>query len=169
MSEGEWLAARFEENRQHLQGVAFRMLGSPTRRKTPCRKPGCVLAAPMRADLAAQREIVGAFLAASRGGDFQALLELLDPDIVLGADSAVVQMGATARVTGADAAASTFSGRARAARPALVDGVPGAAWAQDGRFMVVFDFRVTNGKITGIEMIADPETIGDLDVEAARG
>jgi RNA polymerase sigma factor (sigma-70 family) len=120
-------------------------------------------------DLPKQREIVTAFLAASRDGDFQSLLELLDPDVVLSADTAVVRMGSPARLSGGDAVAGTFAGRARAARLALVDGIPGAAWAHGGDLLVVFDFTVANGKITAIEMIADPLTIGDLDVEFVRG
>src|SRR5437870_2237949 len=81
------------------------------------------------ADLTRQREVVDAFLAASRGGDFESLLAVLDPDVVLQADRAAVLVGATAEVRGAAAVAEQFSGRARAARPALVNGAAGAVWA----------------------------------------
>ncbi len=73
-----------------------------------------------------RQAIVEAFLAASRGGDLGALLALLNPDVVLRADGAAVQMGAEAEVRGAEAVAGTFAGRARVAQPALVDGVAGA-------------------------------------------
>jgi RNA polymerase sigma factor (sigma-70 family) len=83
-------------------------------------------------DLTRRREIVDAFLAASRGGDFDALLALLDPEVVLRADAAAVRMGASEAVRGRAAVAGTFSGRARVAKPALVDGAPGAVWASGG-------------------------------------
>src|SRR3989441_13163523 len=81
------------------------------------------------ADLTRQREVVDAFLAASRGGDFDALLAVLDPDVVLRADRAAVAAGASGEVRGAPAVARQFSGRARVAQPALVNGAAGAEWA----------------------------------------
>jgi RNA polymerase sigma-70 factor (ECF subfamily) len=107
---------------------------------------------------------VAAFLAASRGGDFATLLALLDPDAVLVADPAAVQIGAAADVRGADAVAATFAGRAEAARLALVDGVPGAVWARGGRPKVVFTFTVRDEKITSIALHADPDRLRDLDI-----
>ena len=123
-------------------------------------------AAVPEAEAARRREIVGAFLAASRGGDFEALLAMLDPDIVL--------RGPDGEVRGAAAVAGTFSGRAVGARPALIDGVPGVMWAQGGQIRVVFDFTIVAGKIVAIELIADPEHLAQLDVvpltsRAARG
>jgi RNA polymerase sigma-70 factor (ECF subfamily) len=116
-------------------------------------------------DLARRREIVSAFLAASRDGDFDALVAMLDPDVVFRADRTVVQMGGTAaEVRGAAEVAGTFSGRARAARLALVDGSAGAVWAQGGEPRVVFGFTIEDGKITAIEMIADPDRLGQLDL-----
>src|SRR5207247_2122857 len=97
------------------------------------------------ADLTRRREIVDAFLAASRGGDFDALLALLDPDVVLRADPAAVRAGATREVRGAAAVADTFSGRARFAQPALVNGAVGAVWAPGGQPRVVFGFTITHG------------------------
>jgi RNA polymerase sigma factor (sigma-70 family) len=120
-------------------------------------------------DHSRRRAIVEAFLAASRGGDFEALLTLLDPDVVLRADGAVVRMGGSAEVVGATAVASTFSGRARAARAALLDGVPGAVWGQGGATRVVFGFTIADGKITGIEMVADPERISELTIDMLGG
>lgn len=111
-----------------------------------------------------QREVVDAFLAASRGGDFDALLAVLDPDVVLRADRAAVQAGASREVRGAAAVAETFSGRARAARPALVNGAVGAVWAPGGRPRVVFGFTITGGKIVRIDLVADPERLRQLDL-----
>jgi RNA polymerase sigma-70 factor (ECF subfamily) len=115
-------------------------------------------------DLARQRQVVGAFLAASRGGDFEALIALLAPDVVLRADAATVQTGAESEVHGADAVARTFAGRARAARLALVDGAAGLVWSQGGQPRVVFGFTLTGGTITGIEMVGDPDRLRQLDV-----
>jgi RNA polymerase sigma factor (sigma-70 family) len=111
-----------------------------------------------------QREIVDAFLAASRGGDFDTLLELLDPDVVLRADRTAVRMGASREVRGAAAVADTFSGRARVARAALVNGAVGLVWAQRGRPRVVFGFSIARGKIVGIDLVADPQRLRHLDV-----
>ncbi len=61
--------------------------------------------------------------------------------------------------------AKTFSGRAKAARAALIDGVPGAVWAAGGGRRVMFGFTTANGRITGIEMIADTEHLAELDLE----
>ena len=116
-------------------------------------------------DLTRQRQIVEAFLAASRHGDFDALLAALDPDVVLRCDQAVVRMGGgEPEVRGAMAVAGTFSGRARAARLALVDGVPGAVWAYKGRPRVVFGFTITDGQISAISLRADPALLADIDV-----
>jgi len=122
------------------------------------------------ADLIRQRTLVDAFLAAARGGDFQALLALLDPDIVVRVDPAAVQLGAAQwgadqEVRGATDVAATFARlRARAARPALVDGVAGAVWAPGGQPRVVFSFTIAGGKIVAIDLIADPVRIGQLDL-----
>jgi RNA polymerase sigma-70 factor (ECF subfamily) len=117
------------------------------------------------ADLSRQRTLVDAFLAAARGGDFQALLALLDPDIVVRADPAAVQLGAAQEVRGATDVAATFARlRARAARPALVDGVAGAVWAPGGQPRVVFSFTMAGGKIVAIDLIADPVRISQLDL-----
>jgi RNA polymerase sigma-70 factor (ECF subfamily) len=116
------------------------------------------------ADVTRQRQVVDAFLAASRGGDFAALLALLDPDVVQRADDAAVRMGVSALVRGAPAVADTFSGRARAARLALVNGTPAAVWAPGGRPRVVFGFTIAGGKIIEIDIIADPARLDELDV-----
>jgi RNA polymerase sigma factor (sigma-70 family) len=112
-----------------------------------------------------QRQVVEAFLAASRRGDFDALLALLDPSVVARADAAAVAAGAAPEVRGAAEVATTFAGRARAARPALVDGLVGLAWAPGGRPRVVFDFTTENGRIVAIDLIADPARLGELELE----
>jgi RNA polymerase sigma-70 factor (ECF subfamily) len=111
-----------------------------------------------------QREVVDAFLAASRGGDFDALIAMLDPDVVLHANGAAVRARASQEVRGAAAVADTFSGRARAARLALIDGVAGAAWAPGGQPRVVFAFTIAHGKIVRIDLLADPERLRELDL-----
>ena len=110
------------------------------------------------------RAVVDAFLAAARAGDFAALLAVLDPDVVLRADRAAVAAGASREVRGAPAVADTFSGRARFAQPALVNGAVGAVWAQGGRPRVVFGFTITRGKIAEIDLVADPERLRQLDL-----
>ncbi|TCN37914.1 RNA polymerase sigma-70 factor (ECF subfamily) [Kribbella orskensis] len=109
------------------------------------------------ADSSRQREIVSAFLAASRSGDFEALLEMLDPEVVVRADEAVAARGAASLVRGAAAVAEHFSGRALAARLALVDGLAGAVWAHRGVPQVVFAFTISEGRIAEIEMLGDDD------------
>ena len=125
-------------------------------------------------DRSRQREIVDAFLAAARGGNFAALLAVLDPDVVLRADSVVVQLSAARlagdapplapEVRGAAAVADTFSGRARFAQPALVNGAAGAVFAPGGQPLAVLAFTITRGKVVAIDIIADPESIRRLDL-----
>jgi RNA polymerase sigma factor (sigma-70 family) len=116
------------------------------------------------ADPARQREVVDAFLAASRSGDFDALVALLDPDIVLIADAAAVEMGSPEETQGAAAVAGTFSGRALAAQAALIDGAVGIVWAVSGRARVAWDLTIRDGKVVNIEMLADADTLDALDV-----
>jgi RNA polymerase sigma factor (sigma-70 family) len=121
-------------------------------------------AATPAADGNRKREVVDAFLAASRGGDFEALVALLDPDVVLRADAAAVAFGASPEVRGQAAVAGTFSGRAQAARSAHIDGVPGAVWASGGKPRVVFDFTISAGRIVAIDLLADAECLAALDL-----
>jgi RNA polymerase sigma factor (sigma-70 family) len=121
------------------------------------------------ADAARRRQVVAAFLAASRGGQFDELLRLLDPDVVLRADAAAVAIGAAREARGPAAVAETFSGRARAAKLALVDGSAGLVWSQGGKPRVVIAFTVDGGKVTAIDLLADPEHLGNLDLELLEG
>ena len=139
--------------------VATRQLASRARRRVQEAGPG-----DPPGEISRRREVVAAFLAASREGDFDALLTMLDPDIVLRADSAAAQMGADAEAIGPRAVAGIFSGRAKALRPALIDGAPGAVWTYRGETRVVFAFTFTGGTITAIEQIADPERIARFEV-----
>ncbi|MGZ4508871.1 MAG: hypothetical protein ACXVX0_16615, partial [Blastococcus sp.] len=116
-------------------------------------------------DLGRSRAVVEAFLSAARGGDLAGLLGLLAPGVVLRADATTVRAGAATEAFGADALAGTFSGRARAAVLALVDGRPGAVWAMGGRPRVVFRFTLGGGLITGIEMIGDADAVGAFALE----
>ncbi|GHO87153.1 sigma-70 family RNA polymerase sigma factor [Dictyobacter formicarum] len=115
------------------------------------------------ADYPGSRAVVEAFLKASREGDFDALLALLDPDVVLRADHAAVSGGAPGEVRGARAVARQFSGRARGVQPALVNGAVGAV-AQRGQQILVFHLTIESGKIVEITMVADPEHLRHLDL-----
>ena len=114
------------------------------------------------ANLDDQKEVVDAFLAASREGSFEALLAVLDPDVVLRADPIAVSAGGSSEVRGAAAVARFFSGRARGARPALVNGSVGALVARNGRLFLVINLMVSNGKIVEIETVADPARLRQL-------
>lgn len=126
------------------------------------------------ADLTRQREVVHAFLAAVRGGDFDALLAVLDPDVVLRADPAAVHASVSRpgrgvpklapQLRGALAVADSLAGRARAAQPALVNGAAGAVWVSGGQPRAVFDFTITDGRIVAIDILADPERLSQLDL-----
>src|SRR2546421_8605763 len=116
------------------------------------------------ADLTRSREVVDAFLAASRGGDFDALLAVLDPDVVFRADRTAVPAGASREIRGAPAVARQFSGRAQGARPALVNGAVGVVVAWRGRLSLVLNLTVTHGKIVEINVVADPERLRQLDL-----
>lgn len=115
------------------------------------------------ANLGRQRQVVDAFLAAAREGDFNALLAVLDPDVVFRADRVAAQMGGTPEVRGAVAVANAFKGRAQAAKPALVDGGIGVAVILGGQLRIVLRLSFTNGRIAGIEAVADPDQVRALD------
>ena len=115
-------------------------------------------------DPAAQRRVVSAFLAASRDGDFEGLLAILAPDVVVRADATAVALGAAAEVRGAAEAVAWFSGRARGARLALVDQAAGAAWVAGGRPRVVFSFTIADGKIAAIDLLGDPARLAGMDL-----
>jgi len=102
---------------------------------------------PSSADALADWEIVDAFMAAAREGDFTRLLELLAPDVVVSADAAAIALGTPARMEGRDEVARFFNGAAAAAHPVFVDDRPGAAWLHRGQVKVAFDFVVRDGRV----------------------
>jgi hypothetical protein len=114
-------------------------------------------------DITRQREIVDAFLAASRGGDFDALLAVLDPDVVFRADHVAVKMGGVEELRGAAAVAETFRGRAQAAKPALVDGAVGVAVIVGGRLRIMLRLTIAEGRIVAINATADPARLREFD------
>jgi RNA polymerase sigma factor (sigma-70 family) len=140
---------------------ATRQLASRARRRVQG-------AAPVPdADLKRQWEVVDAYLAAAREGDLGALVALLDPDVVLRFDGGPDRPGARAMVRGAlEVAAGTmrFAALARYARPALVNGTPGAVIVTQGRPYSVVGFTVANGKIVEIDSLADPDRLSQLDL-----
>lgn len=118
------------------------------------------------ADLGYQQEVVEAFLAASRGGDFNALLAVLDPDVVLRADRVAVSRGATGEIRGAASVAKQLAGPIRSstqfARPVLVDGTVGLVVAPRGRLLLLLRLTIRGGKIAEIEAVADPAHLHQL-------
>jgi RNA polymerase sigma-70 factor (ECF subfamily) len=148
--------------------AAARQLASRARRR--------VRGAPTREGGTTQtREVVNAFLAASRDGDFERLLALLSPEATLRADDLAVRIAAARQAQGAPAlstevrgaaqVAEVFKGRARGASPALIAGEPGAVWAVGGQVRAAFLFTIVGGKINGIDIVMDPRHLGELEVE----
>jgi RNA polymerase sigma factor (sigma-70 family) len=119
------------------------------------------------ADLKQQKEVIEAFLAALRAGDFGALVALLDPDIVVRADASAAVGGLAREVQGAEAwarQAITFSRGARFAQTALVDGSVGVVIAPRGRLFRVLRFTLRNGKILEVEVVGDTDQLRQLDL-----
>ncbi|HEX6542189.1 MAG TPA: sigma-70 family RNA polymerase sigma factor [Ktedonobacterales bacterium] len=138
--------------------TAARQLASRARRRV--RGVGAV----PDADLAPQRVVVEAFLAASRAGNFDALLTLLDPDVVLRADAAAVAAGAHEETCGAASVAKQFMGRAQNARPAFINGAVGAVVAPLGRLLLTIQVTVKDGRIVEINLVADRERLRQLNL-----
>ncbi len=116
-------------------------------------------------DLVRQRQVVDAFFAASRDGDFDALVALLDPNVELRIDGGVLRDEASLVLRGAPAVAAhtaTYSKLYPFVRPALINGAAGAVVAPRGRLFSVMSFTVTNGKIGEIDVLLDPERLEPL-------
>ncbi len=141
--------------------AATRQLASRARRRVRG-------AEPAGGDTERKQEVVRAFLAASREGNFEALVALLDPEVVARADAAASRMGASGDVHGAADVARIFAGRARAAQVATIDGGPGLVWRRDGRPQMLFEFTISGGRIAAIEMVADPQRLATADVRVMR-
>lgn len=151
-------AVPFEEVSRILgrSPVATRQLASRARRR---------LQTPEEPDdlTSADRDVVDAFMRASRENDFDALLELLDPEAEVLVDAAAAAMGSAFMVSsGARAVAETFAGKARAALPAVLDGRPAAVWQHRGESRLAFAFTVEDGRVVQIELLADPLVLGRL-------
>jgi RNA polymerase sigma-70 factor, ECF subfamily len=138
------------------------MLASRARHRVRAAKVGDL-------DVAPQRQIVDAFLAASRNGDFAALLDLLDPDVTVRADAAAALPGTTTRLRGARPVARqalAFSLRASDAQSGFANGLPAILVSPRGRLVTVITFRITSGKIVAIDVIADAQRLGQLIIES---
>jgi RNA polymerase sigma-70 factor (ECF subfamily) len=143
--------------------AAARQLASRARRRVRGAAP-----AP-DADLARQREVVDAFLSAARGGDFDALLAVLDPDVVLRVDRGA--LAGSREVRGAAAVAErarSFARLARFAKPALVNGTAGFVVASPGRPRAVAGFTIAAGRIIEIDLLADPARLRELDLTVLK-
>lgn len=137
---------------------AARQLASRARRRV--RGP----AKDLQPDVASERRVVDAFLAAARSGDIAGLLAVLDPDVVLNADPAAVRLGGIAELRGAQVVAENFKGKAQLARAALVDGALGVVVAPRGRLLLVLNLVIDEGRITAIDVVADPDRLAALDL-----
>ena len=138
--------------------AATRQLASRARRRVQG-------ASADKADITRQHEIVDAFLTASREGNLEQLLALLDPDVVFRADQVAAKMGGITELRGAESVAAVFKGRAQAAKPARVDDAVGVAVVLGGTLRIVLQLAFTDGRIAGIEAVADPERIAKFNVD----
>lgn len=143
---------------------------SAARRRRPASSPAapggaCAVQRRPRTQMSrGHRPVVDAFLAAARSGDMAGLLAVLDPDVVLHADGAAVRLGGVAELRGAEAVATSFKGKAQAARPALVDGALGVVVAPQGRLPLVLNLTFASDRISAIEVVADPDQLKALDL-----
>ena len=140
---------------------ATRQLASRARRRVQWANP------VPDADLDAQREVVDAFLAAARDGDFDGLVAVLDPDIVLRADAGAAPAFESVEVRGAENVARRaimFNRLDLVIRPALVNGTPGTVTLREGRPFAVAGFTVRNRRIVEMDILADPERLRELDL-----
>jgi RNA polymerase sigma-70 factor (ECF subfamily) len=138
--------------------AAARQLASRARRRVHGQS------ASVEADRARQREVLDAFLAASRDGEFEALLTILDPDVVFRGDDAAVRIGGATEVRGARLVADAFCGRAQVAQAALLDGELGVLVAPHGEIVVVLRITFSDGRISEINAVADHATIDAMEL-----
>jgi RNA polymerase sigma-70 factor (ECF subfamily) len=131
--------------------VATRQLASRARRR--------VQSTPKDGDVLAERAVVDAFLTASREGNFEALLAILDPQVVMRGDAAAIRLGGPRQLSGSAAVAKSFAGRAQGARFVLIDGAAGIVVAPSGHLLLVLGVTIKDGRITAIEAIADPDRL----------
>lgn len=138
--------------------VATRQLASRARRRVRGTEPTADI------DLVRQRDVVDAFLRAARAGDFEALLRLLDPNVVLQPDAAALRMGALRETRGADAVATALSGGAQGAQLAVVEGLAALVWAPGGQTRGVIEFTLAGDTIVAIRVTGDADRIRELDL-----
>jgi RNA polymerase sigma factor (sigma-70 family) len=138
---------------------AARQLASRARRRVQGKTT------PDESQLADNRQIVGAFLTASRTGDLSGLLAVLDPNVVMRADTAAVRLGAVSPTTrGADAVAQAFAGRARSAQIGLIDGAIGVIIAPEGNLRLVLEVAIRDGRIVEISSVADKDKLAEMEL-----
>jgi RNA polymerase sigma-70 factor (ECF subfamily) len=141
---------------------AARQLASRARRRVQRSAPSA------HVDLPRHRAAVEAFLRAARAGDFDALMQVLDPDVVMRVDSTAQRMGALRPRQGAVELGATFAGGAQAAHLAIIDGVVGLVWAPRGDIRGVTEFIVVDRRITTIYVTGEPERLRALDILLLR-
>ncbi|AZM46924.1 RNA polymerase subunit sigma-70 [Streptomyces sp. WAC 06738] len=149
--------------------AAARQLASRARRRV---RGGAAPAAAPGEDLRRRRRVVDAFLAATRGGDFEALVSLLHPDVVLRADRAAIPTPEPVEVRGATPVAQgamAAAGRAQFTGPALIDGGVGLVMAPLGRMRLLLRFTVADGLITEIDVIADADRLRGVELGVPEG
>jgi RNA polymerase sigma-70 factor (ECF subfamily) len=146
----------FEEVAAILQRspAAARQLASRARRR--------VQGVDIDADPERERPVVDAFLAAARTGDFTALVDLLDPEVVFRADEAAAALDGVSLLVGSGPVAEAFLGRAQAAEATLLDGVLGVVVAPGGRLLLALEVAVENGRIVEIDAVADPARLAAM-------
>jgi RNA polymerase sigma-70 factor (ECF subfamily) len=115
-------------------------------------------------DLVRRREMVDAFLAASRNGDMEALLRMLDPDVVFRVDAVAARMGSARETRGKHEVAKLFAGRAAIAHTALVDGEVGVVVAPAGKLVLLMRVRMDGDRIVAFDVVADPAKLAAIDV-----
>jgi RNA polymerase sigma-70 factor (ECF subfamily) len=159
----DMFAVSFDEIASIIQRspTAARQLASRARRlvQGADQVPGC--------GLSEQRKVVDAFVTALRAGDFEGLIAVLDPDVLIRIDRAAVPAGAPTEIRGARnwaKGAIAFAQMARSIQPMLIDGALGLAWAPGGRLSRVLRFTINGRKIVQAEVIADPERLSKLDL-----
>lgn len=146
---------------------ATRQLASRARRRIQRRERGPESGRP-------DRDVVDAFLAASRAGDLDALVAVLDPDVVVRADEVALRTAAANRkrgafalereIRGAPAVAATFKGSARGAVAATIDGEPGAAWVVRDKVRAAFVFALEHDRVAELDVVMDPDALAELDI-----
>jgi len=137
---------------------ATRQLASRARRRVRSHE------GPVPVDPVRQRDAVTEFLRAARAGDFEGLLRVLAPDVVLRPDAAALAMGAFPETRGASEVAGMLAGGAKVAKLALVDGLAALLFAPGGNVRAVIRFTVVDGRIAAMDVVADPDRIAAAEI-----